>query len=284
MDEIVVDMSREKGKYHQGQAYVALSLVTTYKKLHIVNYDRNQIKVSPHVEDEMKRLRLNTIPSNSVEVDCEKSNCTVKIAHVNIRGIKSKLCDITNDNNLKQADIICFNETRLNPSEKVILFGKGTKIYIYRCDRNNNGGGVMIALINDIKVKKLPLHHPTLEIIGVQVNLPDPLNIISIYRRPGYSKTDFICHLCDVLNDMCEVPSFIVGDFNEDLLDEYHKKGIHNSFTNVGFTQHVKVPTMDTGSLIDHVYTSKINNVDVKVIDSYYTDHDIVFSSIKTSN
>ena len=50
VDEIVVDM---KGRYQHGQAYVALSCVTTYEKLHIKNYDRKQIKVSPTVEHEM---------------------------------------------------------------------------------------------------------------------------------------------------------------------------------------------------------------------------------------
>ena len=49
VDEIVVDM---KGRYQHGQAYVALSRVTTYEKLHIKNYDRKQIKVSPTFEHE----------------------------------------------------------------------------------------------------------------------------------------------------------------------------------------------------------------------------------------
>ena len=54
-------MSLEKGRYHQGQAYVALSHVKTFEKLHIINYERNQIKVSPSVEDEMNQLRLNVL-------------------------------------------------------------------------------------------------------------------------------------------------------------------------------------------------------------------------------
>ena len=42
VDEIV-DMSENKGKYKMGQAYVALSRVRTYEKLHIINYNRHQI-------------------------------------------------------------------------------------------------------------------------------------------------------------------------------------------------------------------------------------------------
>ena len=47
VDEIVVDM---KGRYNQGQAYVALSHVITYEKLHIFNYDQNKIRFLPQLK------------------------------------------------------------------------------------------------------------------------------------------------------------------------------------------------------------------------------------------
>ena len=43
LPEIIVDMSWEKGRYREGQAYVAFSCVTELAKLHIVNYTREQI-------------------------------------------------------------------------------------------------------------------------------------------------------------------------------------------------------------------------------------------------
>ena len=52
VDEIVVDMSRHKGPYQQGQAYVAFSRVKTLEKLHIINYCKKQIKVSPDVSED----------------------------------------------------------------------------------------------------------------------------------------------------------------------------------------------------------------------------------------
>ena len=54
--QIVVDMSKEKGNYCNGQAYVAFSRVTTLDKLHIINYNQEHIKVSCGVKDEMVRL------------------------------------------------------------------------------------------------------------------------------------------------------------------------------------------------------------------------------------
>ena len=50
--EIVIDMSPAKGKFRAGQAYVALSRVTTLDKLHIINYTQEQI-VSQSVDGEM---------------------------------------------------------------------------------------------------------------------------------------------------------------------------------------------------------------------------------------
>ena len=57
MDSIVVDMSREKGRYMNGQAYVAFSHVRTYEGLHIINYNHSQIGVSHQVKKEMEHLR-----------------------------------------------------------------------------------------------------------------------------------------------------------------------------------------------------------------------------------
>ena len=46
MDKIVVDMSRDKGPFSEGQAYVAFSRVCTCEGLHLINYDHHQIRAS----------------------------------------------------------------------------------------------------------------------------------------------------------------------------------------------------------------------------------------------
>ena len=56
MKEIVVNMDRTLGRFDRGQAYVAFSRVTQFEKLHILNYDRGQIKVDNDVDAEMKRI------------------------------------------------------------------------------------------------------------------------------------------------------------------------------------------------------------------------------------
>ena len=49
-------MSSHKGPYNKGQAYGAFSRVTTLEKLYIVNYTREQMKVSETAHDEVEKL------------------------------------------------------------------------------------------------------------------------------------------------------------------------------------------------------------------------------------
>ena len=55
-------MTSAKGKFKPGQAYVAFSRVRTIEKLDVIDYTQNQIHVSEHVEEEMKRIRKNILP------------------------------------------------------------------------------------------------------------------------------------------------------------------------------------------------------------------------------
>ena len=70
----------------------------------------------------------------------------------------------------------------------------------------------------------------------------------------------------------------ILGDVNEGLAKSFYPKPILTMFTTSGLTQHIKAPTHDSGTLIDHLYTSNALNTHVKteVLDCYYSDHDIV--------
>ena len=58
---------------------------------------------------------------------------------------------------------------------------------------------------------------------------------------------------------------------------------IKSVFSSHDFVQHIETPTRDSGTLIDHVYTRKIQkeNVNCDVSDCYYSDHDIVTCIIK---
>ena len=106
-------MSPSKGRFSPGTslcAYVAFSRVHEFDKLHIIKYTREQIKVSPSVAGEMDRLHKNVLPKIPQNL-FHSIDKQLKIVHLNVRNILTKLHDMRNEDILKQADIICVNET-----------------------------------------------------------------------------------------------------------------------------------------------------------------------------
>ena len=141
LDEMVVNM--KGGRFSPGQAYVAFSRVKTLEGLHILNFNAKAIKKSVEVENEMVRLSTNLL--QPVQVTCDPSS-HVTIALLNVRSILAKLPDITADNSLRSASILCFCETWLNASQpSPVLLDDQIDI---RCDRDtcDNKGGVLICV------------------------------------------------------------------------------------------------------------------------------------------
>ena len=120
LPEIVVDMSCNKGTFRDGQAYVAFSHVTSLDKLHIINYTREQIHVLHHVQDEIhvgEDQKLLPQPK-PIATTIDKS-CHTIILHLNVAGLLVKELDIKCDDYLKQADVICFNETHISSQHTI---------------------------------------------------------------------------------------------------------------------------------------------------------------------
>ena len=71
-----------------------------------------------------------------------------------------------------------------------------------------------------------------------------------------------------------------MGDMNEDIIVD-SPMPIHKMFSDLSFRQHVNMSTCDSGTLIDHIYTSNMSNHNIvtEVLDRYYSDHDVVTCS-----
>ncbi len=71
--------------------------------------------------------------------------------------------------------------------------------------------------------------------------------------------------------------SIICGDFNIDLLTESSNQAkISKVMTQYGFVQTVTEATTDGGTLLDHIYVSKLEIDSIQVTDKYYSYHDKV--------
>ena len=60
--------------------------------------------------------------------------------------------------------------------------------------------------------------------------------------------------------------TIILGDFNFDLA-ESTSYNIVQLMKQLGFHQHVKTPTTDYGSLLDHVYINRQHHISVDIVD-----------------
>lgn len=125
-----------------------------------------------------------------------------------------------------------------------------------------------------------------LEVITVEVTLPwhGILSLSTVYRSPSLSLDNLLTFLDTFLSTLpSDMPTVIVGDFNENLRLRSDTKLLQYMHTHK-FTQHVQQPTTDRGTLIDHIYinTETPIKVHIKVLDTYYSDHDCVLLSLST--
>ena len=277
LPEIVVDMSPSKGRFSAGQAYVAFSRVRELNKLHIVNYTRSQIRVSPHVEAEMARLQENRLQFTKplLYTNERKDFC---LLHVNICNIKSKLRDIQCDEIFSHVDVISFNETHLSKQECLSGTMLGTKddYSVFCRDRDGVGGGVALFVKSTCLPLPIPLN-TSLEVVAVKLLHPVDMTIVSVYRPPTTNLKHFTDEMCAVIANIHDKKICVVGDFNVDILSKKHTI-FSSMFQDNGYIQVVSKPTRDSGTLIDHVYVIGDIDVTCDVIDCYYSDHDFVMA------
>ena len=285
LDEIVVDM--RGGRFSPGQAYVAFSRVKTLQGLHILNFDRRVIKKSIDVENEMVRLSGNLLqPMPQVS---HNSSSHLTIALLNVQSILAKLPDITADNHLRSASVLCFSETWLNASQpSPVLLDDQIDV---RCDRITceNRGGVLISVpsrMNPSNTQRFATNG--IEAVSTTMELPNAscIQIAVVYRSPNVPKTMLITFLSRLLThvSLCNAPCVVLGDFNEDIL-HHQNSTILTLMSSFSFKQLVQSPTTPQGTLIDHVYYrdqfyNPSSTTIVQVKDTYYSDHDTVYCSI----
>ena len=276
-------MSPENGKFSSGQAYVAFSRVRTLDKLHIRNYTRSQICVSPNAESEMVQLCECALTFAQPDIPRWEGAALV-LLHINISNLMSKLSYMMSDNLFKSADIISINETHLSRNDKLFpsMLGLETNYNVFRFDRNKLGGGVALLVKSNLQPVELSVS-TDIEVVAVQISCPSPVVVVSIYRPPAMNMGLFVHHLTQTVATFPRTHVCIVGDLNEDILLS-DDKTCCSQLTSLGFKQHVQKPTRDSGTLIDHLYTTQNSTVLCDVLDCYYSDHDFIACALNFSN
>ena len=286
MDSIVVDMSREKGRYMNGQAYVAFSRVRTYEGLHIINYNHSQIRVSRQVKKEMECLRKDKrLPPSPKALMWSIPDDCVKMVHLNVQGVaaksRTKNLDVQYDKEIQNVDIVCLTETHYCSENSVCVkdIWPERNGCVYRKDRIGSKGGGVLVVVSDKYSSRHIVNNSNIEAIAVEVYCPNKVVVICIYISPSLSKYFSSDGIKKFINDVTLKTDkvIVVGDFNENLFEVQDRKVISECFLNIGFIQHVTKPTTDYGSALDHVYSHGITDIVIDIQDTYYSDHDRVF-------
>ena len=206
------------------------------------------------------------------------------VGHLNIQKLCAKQVDIIHDAVLHNCDIVCFNKTHLCESDVLSpdMFGFDNSYTHFCGDCGHHGGGVLV-LVNSNLQPQIQMVSSPLEIVVLHVMKSNHvMYIISVYRPPHCNISMWTCEMTKILKLYQQDAVCMVGDFNEDIkLNTVCN--IKSLFSSHDFVQHIEASTRDSGTLIDHVYTSKIQkeNVNCDVSDCYYSDHDIVTCIIK---
>ena len=90
----MVDLSKI---FAAGQAYVALSRVTSLEGLQILNYNSAAIKKDKRVDAEMLRLKQKTITFDWPMIPTLSEHDYIKICHLNVRGYLDHVNDLKAD-------------------------------------------------------------------------------------------------------------------------------------------------------------------------------------------
>ena len=132
----------------------------------------------------------------------------IKYCHINIRGLRPKLMELSEFIQECQIDIISVNETFLKPSMNIDIPG----FDIFRKDRKTrNGGGVALIINKGIKFEEISppkkLSHTNNEFISVF--LPEyNTTVTSLYCPTGKPSLELITKL------KTQKHSIILGDLN----------------------------------------------------------------------
>jgi exonuclease III len=272
VDRIVYDMDKT---FAAGQAYVALSRVTTLNGLYIKNFKPEVIYRNEEIHENLSKLEI-------MHFDYGRLRDAHIILH-NVQGLLSKVEDI-GATYLEDCKVFCVTETHLGKNSNFQLEGFTEAFHCERYDNSCQGGSAIYCKERTVVQKIILPEYKRIEIsmVKVSLNANKKLIVACCYRPPSlsvdYSKK-CIAECIDVASSVPDIDGIIfTGDFNERLSSEDNAP-IKSVFSTHNFIQCVTDSTHIRGGLLDAVYVKSVE-VDVKVQPVYFSDHEPVYITI----
>ena len=250
------------------QAYVMLSRIQALSQLYIIEtLPVHKIYSSSEALEELRRLSNKAM--NNKLPDRGIMSC-------NIRSLTKHYGDIKCYPYIKNADIICLQETWLDPAK---VYGYHIEGMQTKMNSIGKGKGI-VTFYTDYYSHIECVTHPQYQMTLIRGKYED---IINIYRSEGAPSMQLTNDIKRLVNKTRR--TIIVGDLNIcSLKEKFHT--VLRYLTTLGFEQKVSFPTHEGGGYIDHVYIYNPRELEerqqVKVSQQsvYFTDHDILFISL----
>ena len=192
----------------------------------------------------------------------------MKIASLNIRGLKGNIEDLRCDVKLSKADIIHLQETSIKEDESPNL-----SLVNYRSHFINIGQGKGIATYHNNKFKHIK--DIVMETIQISKFSSEYVDSINVYRNQKGLPADLNNHLTNLLTD--DKTTIITGDFNICSYIKWNNR-VSAHLKSLGFQQYQLGPTHIKGGHIDHLYVKDNGPRPIKAetdrYSPYYSDHD----------
>ena len=267
-NSLIVDLRKVR---QAAQAYVILSRVQALSQIFIlVDVCSEKIYSSADALQELKRQR-------SLAINYKRANPS--IVSCNIRSLAKHHKDIFSSSFIKQAEVICLQETWLREDttyENEVDVGVMEKHFV----SVGPGKGIATYWMKDFTLSSsVKKSYYQMTKVSSQV-----IDVINIYRSSNNEdSSSFLEDLLYLFNK--EKETIILGDLNICYITERSHE-ILKAIERHGFQQKVRVPTHTDGHQMDHVLHylppgEHITSIQtVTQFGQYFTDHDLLLVNL----
>ncbi|XP_062593070.1 uncharacterized protein LOC134254555, partial [Saccostrea cucullata] len=293
INRVVVNLDRT---FAPGQAYVAISRVTSQNGLFIETKDENALLKKIYANPDIKSALLKMeklIPKDVCPQCCTEKGSFITIVLLNVQSLRGHILDLKSDTRLLQADFICLTETWLMDNESMkdfeiqdFEFNHTTRKQSYDESMNGfaklrsaKGGGV--GIYKKKKENALVCDLPEKNIEGMAIELYEENTVIIVVYRPSVLSIRCFLDGLKKIVDFFKVRyshCIVLGDFNE---DAQFDGPIQRMFEISGFLQKVHFATTEGNTILDHVYITEQMETSVEVMPVYYSYHKAVIVNLK---
>lgn len=235
----------------------------------------------------------------------DQNDVVLGVLYLNARSVKSvnrhqnKPVQLQNILALEKFNCVAVTETWLNANVQDTEIFPGN-YNVHRKDRgcvsgNELGGGVLLAVNNELHSVRRAEHEPVDEILVCEVRPEKGAKVFMVvcYRPPSGDTVEFVNNVKSTVSKVLKVSEhcILLGDFNlpgVDWLTCVHNGGgaatdLCNFLTDLAFEQVNTIPSNARGNMLDLVFTNQpelITPID-ECTGSFNTDHTLLKFGIK---